>query len=154
MQKSPFLTRLALALLALHLAVALPRALLRSAREGWGMIVHRNETPFQQRVRTFGPAYVHAIEQIRRTIPPDGAYLLINAHPDVEEGGPIWVKFDLAPRRAVYLGKLQDLGDADRLRRRVPRAARWVVIAYGAYDPPVLVERYRFMRQIRERNGG
>jgi hypothetical protein len=149
-----FLATLALALLALQLAVALPRALLRSADEGWHLIVHRNETPYQQRVRTFGPGYVQAIEQIRRTIPPDGAYLLINGHGGVEEGGPIWVKFDLAPRRAVYLGKLEDLGNADRLRRRMPRAARWVVIAHGEYDPPILVERYRFVRQIEERNGG
>jgi hypothetical protein len=149
-----FLPTLALALLALQLAVALPRALLRSAHEGRDLIVHRNETPLQQRVRTFGPGYVQAIEQIRRTIPPDGAYLLINGHGGVEEGGPIWVKFDLAPRRAVYLGKLEDLGNADRLRRRMPRAARWVVIAHGEYDPPILVERYRFVRQIEERNGG
>jgi hypothetical protein len=149
-----FLARLVLALLAIQLAAALPRALLRSAHEGRDLIVHRNETPLQQRVRTFGPGYVQAIEQIRRTIPPDGAYLLINGHGGVEEGGPIWVKFDLAPRRAVYLGKLEDLGNADRLRRRMPRAARWVVIAHGEYDPPILVERYRFVRQIEERNGG
>ena len=149
-----FLAKLALALLAIQLAVAVPRALLRSARESWNLIVHRDETPHEKRVRTFGPGYVQAIEQIRRTIPQDGAYVLINAHPDVEEGGPVWVKFDLAPRRAVYLGKLDQLGNAERLRRRVPRAARWVVITYGAYDPPLLVERFRFMRQLEERTGG
>lgn len=149
-----FPAKLALALLAIQLAVALPRALLRSAREGWNLIVHRNETTVEQRVRTFGPGYVQAIEQIRRTIPPDGAYLLITGHGEVEEGGPIWVKFDLAPRRAVYLGRLEDLDNADRVRRRMPRAARWVVIASGVYDPPVLVERFRFMKQIEERNGG
>lgn len=117
------------------------------------MIAHRKETPLQRRERSFGSGYTQAIEQIRRTIPPDGAYLLINGRPDFEEGGPLWVKFDLAPRRAVYLGKLHDLGSADRLRRRTPRAARWVVIAHGPYDPPVLIERYRFIRQIEERNG-
>jgi hypothetical protein len=147
------LAKLALALFVLYLAVALPRALLRSAHEGREMIAHRKETPFQRRERTYGSGYAKAIEQIRRTIPPDGAYLLINGHPDFEEGGPLWVKFDLAPRRAVYLGKLHDLGNADRLRRRTPRAARWVVIAHGPYEPPVLIERYRFMRQIEERNG-
>lgn len=154
MQKPSRLVSLALVLLAIQLTVALPRALLRSAHEGRSLIVNRKETPFQQRVRTFGSGYVEAIEQIRRTIPADGAYLLINGHGGVEEGGPIWVKFDLAPRRAVYVGKLEDLRDADRLRRRTPRAARWVVIARGAYEPPVLVERYRFMRQLEERSGG
>ncbi|HEX3127379.1 MAG TPA: hypothetical protein VH394_08620 [Thermoanaerobaculia bacterium] len=152
--RSSFLATLALALLALQLAVAVPRALLRSAREGSNLLAHWSETPYERRVRTFGPGYAQAIEKIRRTIPVDGAYALINAHPDVEEGGPVWVKFDLAPRRAVYLGKLDEVGSAERLRRRMPRAARWVVITYGAYDPPVLIERFRFIRQIEERKGG
>ncbi len=147
------LARLALALLAVQLTVALPWALLRSAREAWHVIVYRHETPFQQRVRTFGLSYTEAVERIRRTIPQDGAYVLINGNPGEEEGGPIWVKFDLAPRRAVYLGKLRDLQDADRLRRRMPRAAHWVVVV-DSNEPPVLFERYRFIQQIRERQGG
>jgi hypothetical protein len=142
---------LALVLLALHLAVSIPRALRRSAQEGRNLIARRHETPYEKRVRNFGPGYAEAIEHIRRRIPPDGAYLLINTHRDFEEGGPLWVKFDLAPRRAVYLGKLDRLGSAERLRRRVPRAARWVVLAHGPYDPPVLVERYRFLRQLETR---
>jgi hypothetical protein len=148
-----FPATLALALLALQLAVALPLALARSAREGWHLIDHRNETPYDRRVRTFGPAYVEAVEKIRRTIPADGAYLLINANPDAEAGGPIWVKFDLAPRRAVYLGMLDGLGKADRVRRRSPRAARWVVITRGGTDPPILLERRVFLRQLEERTG-
>jgi len=148
------LAPLALALLAVQLTVALPWALFRSAREAWHTVVFRHETPFQQRARTFGPGYAVAIEKIRRTIPPDGAYLLVNSHPDLEEGGPLWVKFDLAPRRAIYLGKLGNLQNADRLRRRMPRMARWVVIAHGPYEPPVLIERYRFLQRIRGRKGG
>ena len=152
--RSTFVATLALALLALQLAVAVPRALLRSAREGVNLAVHWNETPYERRVRTFGPAYVQAIDRIRKTIPVDGAYVLVNAHPNVEEGAPVWVKFELAPRRAVYLGKLDKLGTAERVRRRMPRAARWVVITNGAYDPPVLVERFRFIQQFEERTGG
>ena len=152
--RSSFPATLALALLATHLAVAIPRALLRSAQEGRNLIANRHETPFQKRVRNFGPGYAEAIEQIRRTIPPDGAYLLINTHRDFEEGGPLWVKFDLAPRRAIYLGKLDKLGSAERLRKRIPRAARWVVLAHGPYDPPVLVERYRFLRKLETRSDG
>lgn len=148
------LATLALVLLAVHLGMAVPRALLRSSWEVRNLIATRHETPFEKRVRSFGPGYTQAIEQIRRKIPPDGAYLLINSHPDFEEGGPLWVKYDLAPRRAVYLGKLDDLGSADRLRRRMPRAARWVVIAHGPYDPPVLVERHVFVKQLEERTGG
>lgn len=152
--RSSFPATLALVLLATHLAVAVPRALLRSAREGRNLIANRHETPFQKRARNFGSGYAEAIERIRRKIPPDGAYLLINTHRDFEEGGPLWIKFDLAPRRAVYLGKLDRLGSAERLRRRLPRAARWVVLAHGPYDPPVLIERHVFMRQLKERTGG
>jgi hypothetical protein len=151
--RSSLLARLALALLAIQMAVAVPRALHRSLDEGWSLIVHRRETPFEKRARDFGPGYARAIEQIRRTIPVDGAYLLINGYQGFEEGGPLWVKFDLAPRRAVYLGKLDELGTAERLRRRMPRAARWVVIAH-AYDPPVLMERHQFVQQLAERSGG
>lgn len=149
-----FPATLALVLLAVQLAVALSLALARSAREGLHLVEQRNETPYERRVRTFGPAYVDAIEKIRRTIPVDGAYLLVNAHPEAEEGGPIWVKFELAPRRAVYLGRLDRLGKAERVRRRSPRAARWVVITHGGYDPPVVVERRAFLRQLEERTGG
>ncbi len=145
---------LALVLLSLYLALSIPRALLRSAREVKNLIAHRHETPYEKRVRSFGPGYAEAIENIRRKIPPDGAYVLINARKDFEEGGPIWVKFDLAPRRAVYLGKLDKLGNAERMRRRLPRAARWVVLAHGPYDPPVLLERHVFIEQLRERTGG
>jgi hypothetical protein len=154
MRTSPrsLLASIALALLAVQLAAASSWALWKSVREGRAMLALRNETPIQQRSRTYGPDYTMAIERIRRTIPPDGAYLLINGNPD-EEGGPLWVKFDLAPRRAVFLGDLPDLQDVDRLRRRMPRAARWVVIAYGSYETPILIERYRFVQQIRERHG-
>ncbi|MES1245970.1 MAG: hypothetical protein ABUT39_30460 [Acidobacteriota bacterium] len=154
MWKSSRLAGLVLALLAIQMAVALPRAFRRSASEGWHLVRDFGETPRERRVRNFGAGYVEAIEEIRRTIPPDGAYVLINGHGEVEEGGPIWVKFDLAPRRAVYLGKLADLGNAERVKRRMPRAARWVVIARGTYDPPVLMERFRFVRGLEERGGG
>jgi hypothetical protein len=154
MRTSPrsLLASLALSLLAVQLAAAVSWALWKSVRDTRAMLIVRNETPIEQRSRTYGPGYTMAIEQIRRTIPPDGAYILINGNPD-EEGGPLWVKFDLAPRRAVYLGKLPELQDVDSLRRRMPRAARWVVIAHGSYEPPILIERYRFVQQIRERHG-
>ncbi len=151
MSKSPrkLLPLLALVALAVHLAVSLPVTLGRSAWAARRLVDTRNETPRETRIRIFGPGYVKAVEEIRRAIPRDGAYLLVNGHPGEEEGGPLWVKFDLAPRRAVYLGKLRDLGNVERLRRRMPRAARWVVIVHGDYVPPTLIERHRFVDQMR-----
>ena len=141
---------LALLLLALHLAISLPAALDRSVQRVSHMLATLGESPREERSRSFGPGYVDAIEQIRRTIPRDAAYVLVNGDPD-DEGGPLWVKFDLAPRRAVFLGRLRDTEDGNRLRNRMPRAARWVVISYGDYRPPLLLERHDFVSRLRER---
>lgn len=149
-QRRNLLPWLALTALAVHLAVSVPMALARSAMAARRMVDTRNESTRDSRVRTFGAGYVEAIEEIRRTIPEDGAYLLINGYPGQEEGGPLWAKFDLAPRRAVYLGSLRDLGNVDRMRRRMPRAARWVVIVHGNYAPPTLIEHHRFVDQMRD----
>lgn len=144
----PLVSSLALGLFAAYLAVAVPWALFKSAQSGRLALRVAGETPLEERSRTYGPDYARAIEEIRRTIPRDGAYLLVNGDPR-EEGGPLWVKFDLAPRRAVFLGKLNELDDIERVRKRIPRAARWVVIAYGPYRRPELIERFRFIRGLR-----
>lgn len=146
------ISSLALGLFVVYLAVATPWALLKAARSALLSFRVAGETPLEERLRTYGPMYSNGIEKIRRTIPENGAYLLINGDPK-EEGGPLWVKFDLAPRRAVFLGKLDEIDDADRLRKRIPRAARWVVIAYGPYGQPELIERFRFVKRIQEQQG-
>ena len=151
--RSQLFPRLALGLFAVYLAVSLSRAAIETAKNGYLMYRTRYDTPLQDRSYAYGPVYTHEIEKIRRTIPRDGAYILLNGDSG-EDGGPLWVKFDLAPRRAVYLGKLDKIGKAQRLRRRMPRAARWVVIAHGPYGPPVLVERHRFLRELEARTGG
>ncbi|HYN23355.1 MAG TPA: hypothetical protein VE078_20535 [Thermoanaerobaculia bacterium] len=144
------LASLALLLLGLHLVVSLPAAVRVSAQKLSHLFWTWGESPREERSRSFGPDYVSAIETIRRTVPRDGAYVLINGDPK-DDGGPLWVKFDLAPRRAVYLGRLREGDDGSRLRKRMPRAARWVVIAYGGYRPPLLLERHELVRRLRER---
>lgn len=141
---------LALGLFAVYLAVSLSLAAWETAKNGVLLYRTRHDTPLQDRAYAYGPVYTQEIEKIRRTIPRDGAYLLINGDPG-EQGGPFWVKFDLAPRRAVYLGDLNNLERIERLKKRMPRAARWVVIAYGPYRRPVLIERYKFVQEREER---
>jgi hypothetical protein len=143
------LASLALLLLALHLALSLPSVVRVSAQRVSHLYWTWGESPREERSRSFSPAYAEAIEKIRTTIPRDGAYVLVNGDP-LDDGGPLWVKFDLAPRRAVYLGRLREGDDGSRLRNRVPRAARWVVIAYGGYRPPLLLERHELVRRLRE----
>lgn len=147
------LASLALGLFAVYLAVALLGAAHDTGRNLALMYYTRGETPFQERARSYSPEYAEGIAAIRRTIPPDGAYLLINGTPE-EKGGPFWAKFDLAPRRAVFLGELGKLDDTRSLRRRMPRAARWVVITHGPYGRPVLIERYKFVRSLQGRGDG
>lgn len=144
------LATLALGLFAVHLALSLQQAARVAA--GTGVLAYRllGEPASEERSRAYGAEYVRAIDEIRRTIPPDGAYVLITAAPEVD-GAHFWVKFDLAPRRAVFLGELGSLQPVDRLRRRMPRAARWVVIAYDSYRPPVLIERFRFIQERQRR---
>jgi hypothetical protein len=144
---------LALGLFAVYLSVSIFRAAIETAKGGILLYSLRGETPYQERARCYGPVYTYEIEKIRKTIPRDGAYVLINGDPS-EQGGPFWVKFDLAPRRAVYLGDLDNLGSIDRLKKRMPRAARWVVIAYGPYRRPELIERYKFVQARKGRPRG
>jgi len=151
--RSRFLARLALGVFAVYLAVSISRAAIETAKNGILLYTLRGETPFQERARCYGPVYTHEIEKIRQTIPRDGAYILINGDP-LEQGGPLWIKFDLAPRRAVYVGELDKLERVERLKKRMPRAARWVVIAYGPYRRPVLIERYKFVQEREERPKG
>lgn len=143
---------LALGLFAVFLVVSASKAAWESAETIALFYEARGESSFHERSRAYGPIYTHEIEVIRRTIPRDGAYVLFNGRPE-EEGGPLWIKFDLAPRRAIFLGDLDDIGDVERLKKRIPRAARWVVIAYGSYDRPVLIERYKFIRSLKEKRG-
>jgi len=150
--RSSVFPRLALGLFAVFLAISIFQAARASGRSGLLLLQARGETPSEERVRAYGPEYTRAIAEIRRTIPEDGAYILISGSPEAE-GAPYWVKYDLAPRRAVYLGELGSLQPVERLRRRMPRAARWVVIAYDAYRPPLLIERFRFVQERQRRQG-
>lgn len=144
---SRLLSRVALVVLAVHLAVAVPFALARSARRLLAAARHLDETPREARQRAFGAAYVAAIEEARRAIPEDGVYLLVDAQ-EQEEGAPFWVRFDLTPRRALFLGKLSELPPPPELRRRLPARARVVVLATGGRRAPAVLDRASFLRSL------
>ena len=100
-----------------------------------------------------GPAYVRGIARIRRAIPRDGEYLLVRDG-TVWEGNAYWARFELAPRRARYLGPWTELPDAATLRREMPPGPRYVVIAAGAPRSPLLMEREEFLREVERSHGG
>jgi hypothetical protein len=137
--------RIVLGFVAVHVVVAGSLALARSARHLHQAVQALGEDPAAARRRIFGAEYVAAIERMRRAIPPDGAYWLVDAQPS-EQGALYWIRFDLAPRRAELLGRLDELPPAAELRRRRARGARLVVVAYGRERPPRLLYRSELLR--------
>ena len=135
----------ALALFGLLLAVSLFWSTGRAVRRIYWAHLYAGETPLEERYRHFGPQYALALEEMRRVIPPHGVYALVDAD-KAEEGSVLWVRFDLMPRRAIYLGHLHEL-NRRQARQRMIQEARWVIVA-SVRKPPVLYERQEFLRKL------
>jgi hypothetical protein len=133
-------------MLVVFLVAALPGAL----QEAWSEVhsaAHDHENLTEARIRIFGDSYIRAIDEIRRALPADESYLVVEGGSGAL-GGTYWVRYDLAPRRAVYLGRLSELTSADEVRRRLTANLRHVVVAYSTAKPPRLYDRYRFVQEI------
>ncbi|HVR07377.1 MAG TPA: hypothetical protein VMW75_04970 [Thermoanaerobaculia bacterium] len=136
-------------LLGLYLAVAVPKGLWRAGGEV-ADAVDDHESPDQARRRLFGDSYTDAIDEIRRALPAGEGYLMVEGGSGML-GGTYWVRYDLAPRRAVYLGRLNELTSAQQVRRRLVANLRHVVVAFGSHKPPRLYDRFRFLQEIDRR---
>jgi len=146
----PALATLALALFCLHLAASALWMLRLSAGSALLAVRTYGETLEAKQARLFGPAYTGAVAAIRRTIPENAPYLLVDAGAD--SGAIFWVRFDLAPRRAILVGKLDDLRRFERLKKHLPTGVPWVVIAHPTPDrPPVVLDRFRFLQEFARR---
>jgi hypothetical protein len=133
-------------LLGLFLAAGVSAALLHAGRELY-RAAYAHESLAEARGRVYGEAYTRAIDQIRRDLPAGEGYLLVEGG-DPGTGGAYWVRYDLAPRRAVFLGRLDELTSGARVRRRLEANLRHVVVAFDAGEPPRLYDRYRFLQEI------
>ncbi|MBW8875877.1 MAG: hypothetical protein JF614_13005 [Acidobacteria bacterium] len=135
-----WLARGALALMALYLLIAIPVGLRNTFLRLRAAVRTAGLPPGAVRARVFGPAYVAAVEQIRRAIPEDEPYLLSEAGKPYlaseldQPAAMLWVRFDLLPRRAMVLR--QGL-PPDCWRQQV----RWLVVATAPGRPPVLLQR-------------
>src|SRR5439155_26244535 len=87
---------------------------------------HFGENGLSARRRTFG-AWVDGIESIKKAIPERGEYVLVEATPD---GQHYFAIYELAPRRAWFLGSLSEARD----RGRPASAPRMTVIVRGATE--------------------
>jgi hypothetical protein len=136
-----------LALFAAGLTASLIWSAAKSARRIEKAFLYAGESTLQERSREFGTPYARRVEEIRRAIPRDGAYALVDGD-SAELGGALWVRFDLEPRRAVFLGLRKDLPGAGELRRRIPPGVRWVVVGY-AEAPPQFMDVTRLLAERR-----
>jgi hypothetical protein len=126
----------ALGAVGLFLVASIPPALSRSWESlSWAWRL-RGEDVASARRRTWGDDYWNGIEAIREAIPPDGEYLLTWTG---VPGTDVFTNFDLAPRRAVYLGKLASARRDLAVPGWPADAPAWVVVARGPGQAPRLV---------------
>jgi|GEM_PF-1082305 len=151
------LRTVALALLAVSLLAALPLAALRVGRRLVEVVPLAGETARGAHVRMLGAAAMEALDSIRRAIPPGGDYLLLDGGEELQ-GATYWVRFELAPRRARYVGRLSEMsgqtGPLRELRQALsrPDGPRWVVVALP-HDPAVLIDRGELLRRMDANHG-
>jgi len=131
--------KLVLAFFLAGLTVSIGWTAAKSVRRLQKAFLYAGESALAERSREFGAPYARKVEEIRRLIPDDGIYGLIDGDADgVKIGGSLWVRFDLAPRRAVFLGLRKDLPGPAELRRRLPPGVRWVVIGHDDRPPDLM----------------
>jgi hypothetical protein len=61
------------------------------------------------------------------------------------------VRFELAPRRARYLGEWRELPDLGTLAGRLEGGSPWVVAAFQDGEPPHLYDHAAFLEAVRLR---
>lgn len=127
-------------LVVVLVASCLPRALTSAGGRPVDLARYGREDARSARTRSFGPAYVDAIERIRAALPKGAEYLLANGSP--RPSAVYDVRWDLAPRRCRYLGSARRARTALALadgERSIP----WLVLI-GPDDVPALVATAEF----------
>jgi len=141
----------ALALLAAALLAALPLTATRVARRLSEVVSLAGEDARSAHVRVLGASAAAALDVIRQAIPEDGEYLLVDGGEELQ-GATYWVRFELAPRRARYVGRLSEMAGPARRPWRLPAGPRWVVVAFPR-RPAVLLDRGDFLREMELSHG-
>jgi hypothetical protein len=129
-----------LVLLLVALVVSGPLAAGRAVKRIASALHHVFEAPALARERVLGAPYVQAIAAIRTSIPANGAYALVEGG-DPADGGALWVRYELAPRKAIDLGRLPDLPAPSRLESDLAAEVEWAVVSRGRYETPALLTR-------------
>jgi len=143
-----------LALVAVSVLAALPLTALRVGRRLAETVPLAGEDARGARERSLGAPVVESLDAIRRVIPatpPNNEYLLVDGGEELE-GATYWVRFELAPRRPRFAGRLSEMKAPPSL----PAGPRWVVVAFPD-GPAALFDRddflHRFLLNMEPRNG-
>ena len=136
-----------LALVGVSVLAAIPLTALRVGRRIVETVPLAGEDARGARERVLGAPVVASLDAIRRVIPADGEYLLVDGGEE-PEGATYWIRFELAPRRARFAGRLSEM----KAPLRLPAGPRWVVVAFPD-GPAALFERDDFLRRLEPRPG-
>ena len=142
-----------LALLAVSVLAAVPLTVLRVGRRIAETVPLAGENARGARERLLGAPVVKSLDAIRRAIPatsPNNEYLLVDGGEE-PEGATYWVRFELAPRRARFVGRLSEMSEM-QAPPSLPPGPRWVVVAFPD-GPAALLDRDDFLRRLEPPNG-
>ncbi|HQQ78300.1 MAG TPA: hypothetical protein PLB01_13180 [Thermoanaerobaculia bacterium] len=112
---------------AAYLAYGVPAALVTSWTRAGASRAAARDGAEAALARFRGPEYAASIARIRESLPEDAEYLIL------ESPAQMMVRFDLAPRRAVFGGNAKDLA-ANVTPALLPSLPKWTVIP--SVDPP------------------
>jgi hypothetical protein len=147
----PALRRIVIAACAVSLLAGAPLTLARVARRIGTAVRYLGEDARGARVRHLGKPMVATIDAIRRAVPADGAYLLIDGGEEYQAAA-YWVRFELAPRRPILAGRWRLLRDRPTEEWLPPRPPRWTVLALPD-APPLLLYRAALLALHRTAHG-
>jgi len=116
-----------------YLAVAVPSALFATWARVRDLPEASRDDARAALARFRGPEYAAAIDRIRAALPEDAEYLILEG-----DANKI-VRFDLAPRRAVFGGNAKDLR-TNVTREKLASLPRWTVVPSVVAPWPYLVE--------------
>lgn len=133
------LRAVALLLFGLFLLLALPRLVQLAFVRIEGAFRFATVTPGEARRQVLGSEVAAAYDRMRQAIPREGEYVLIEGA-DPREGSIFWVRYELAPRKALFLGSWEQLRANGELLRLWPRGVRYAVVSGPKGQPPVLLE--------------
>jgi len=147
------LRTLALAVFGLFLLTALPRALQRTVERLAVAVLRAPESPEAARRRVLRPEVAEVYDRLRREIPVDGAYLLIDGGTP-PQASSVWARFELAPRKALLLGSWNQLPSSAALRRAWPPAIRYAVVALPERQAPVVLTEEELLAALDRSHAG